>query len=733
MKFAHRGDHRSPKSGESLLGIKAFRRMWGAIGISSFGDWLGLLAMMGLAQQLTKSGSVEGQAAAISGVLIVRLLPDLILAPIAGSIADKFDRRKTVIVGECAAGLLYLMIALTYDITTMYVGQFLIEAIGLITMASKNTLWMSSVPREKIGPGQQVLMFTIYGSFPLAAGFYAVLSWFHSFFVEAADAPELAEAKFVVLAALFADAATYFFSAWVIFWSRSLLPGHASGRQEQQGSIIRLMGEGIRFVFANPTVRALFIGVIGAFAAAGITAGVALTYVNSLDAGFAGYGILLGTAFTGLAVGMLSGPRVLPAVSRKRIFGISIAIAGGFLMGMGLAATFVLGVMLSLGVGFFAGMAWILGYTMIGQEVEEHIRGRTFAFVVSSGRIMLLITLAVGPVLAGVLGNREIHLGDAVYAFSGSALTLLAAGALALLVGAYAGRTVTNRPLGVRWLVGRIVPRRDVFRATNRGMFVVVEGPDRALVAEQSRRLAAKLTADGLPVLLTGEPTDSGVGHRIADIMDRVAADDPSASDVLPSTAVFLAAADRAEHVDKVIRPALAEGKVVISSGYVDTTLAYFGALSEIDSEEIIRLSEWGNEGLRPDLTVILDTPYDPAEPLGRVRAAFLERRDAVVRGYVVVDAGTTGSGAETAGSGAETAGSDAETAGIRANEPPAVEPPALEGGEPGPAERLPADGGDAAHRVHPDLLRHVRAAVHVRRDLLRPVEPAASTGTDPH
>ncbi|MFV0533375.1 MAG: bifunctional MFS transporter/dTMP kinase [Cumulibacter sp.] len=667
MKFARRdgGTPKPQKSGDTLLGIKAFRRMWAAIGLSSFGDWLGLLAMMGLAQQLTKSGSVEGQAAAISGVLIVRLLPDLILAPIAGSIADKFDRRKTVILGEILAGALYVMIALTYDIKTMYVGQFAIEAIGLITMASKNTLWMSSVPRQKIAPGQQVLMFSIYGSFPLAAGFYAILSWFHSFFVDAASSPGLTEAKFVVIAALFVDAATYFTSAAIIFWSRRLLPGHAASEQDRKDSIIKLMGEGVKFVFSNPTVRALFIGVIGAFAAAGITAGVALTYVNSLDAGFAGYGILLGVAFTGLAAGMVSGPRVLPAVSRKRIFGVSIAIAGGFLMGMGLAPTFVLGVVFSSGVGFFAGIAWILGYTMIGQEVEEHIRGRTFSFVVSSGRIMLMITLALGPLLAGLFGDRVVQIGDVVYIFSGSALTLLAAGVMAMLVGAYAGRNVTNRPLGVRWLMSRMKPRRDVFAENQLGMFVVVEGADRARVTEQARLLAAQLTDDGFPVVLTGEPTESPVGRRLGALMDRIAAAEPGADDVLPSTAVFLAAADRSEHVEKVVRPALAEGRVVISAGYIDTTVAYFGATSETDNEEILRLSNWGTQSLRPDLTVILDEDVDPATDMGVVRAAFLERREAVVRGYVVVRS---------------------------------------------------SEGED----LDPDLLRQVRVALHVRRDLIR-------------
>lgn len=634
-------DHRSraarPRQG--VIHLQSFRRMWAAIGVSSFGDWLGLLAMMGLAQQLTREGSIEGQAAAISGVLIVRLLPDLILAPIAGTIADKFDRRKTVIVGEVTAGLLYLMIALTWDIRTMYVGQFVIEALGLITMASKNTLWMSAVPREKIGSGQQILMFSIYGSFPLAAGLYAVLSWFHSFFVDATDAAIVPEQRFVVLAALFLDAGTYFFSAFIVWWSRSLLKAHAAGESQQHEGIVKLIGEGVKFVFSNPTVRGLYIGVIGAFAAAGITAGVALTYVNSLNAGFAGYGILLGTAFTGLALGMIAGPKVLPAVARKRIFGLSIAIAGGFLMGMGVAGDFVLGLVMSFFVGLFAGIAWILGYTMIGQEVDEHIRGRTFAFVVSSGRIMLMLTLAIGPVLSGLLGSHEVIIGGASFEFSGPGLTLLIAGLVALLIGVYAGRaTAPERTLGFRWLVQRMAPRgRALQEAARLGVFIVVEGADRTRVADQARHLAARLTSNGLPVTLTGEPTDSGVGHRISKLMDQVAAGAQSCPDVLPSTAVFLAAADRAEHVDKVIRPALNSGQVVVCSGFVDTTIAFFGAMSEVDSEEIIRLSEWGNEGLVPDLTIVLDEDYETDEPAAAIRDAFLARRDATVRGYAVV------------------------------------------------------------------------------------------------
>ena len=641
MAQAHvRRGGRHERSLVALVKIRPFRRMWASIGISSFGDWIGLLAMMTLAQQLTKASSGATQAAAVSGVLIVRLAPDLIFAPIAGAIADRFDRRRTVIIGEITAALLYVAIAVTYDIRTMYVGQFLIEAIGLITMASKQTLWMSTVPKEKIPIGNQLLMFTIYGSFPIAAVVFTTLATLHSFFIPPSEIPAMAEQKFVVLAALFLDAATYFVSAAIIFLSRSDLPARVAGRDQQPDSIVKVIGEGIKFVFSNRVVRALYVGVIGAFAAAGITAGIALTYVNSLDAGFAGYGILLGTAFTGLAIGMLIGPRVLPSLSRKRIFGLSIAIAGAFLIGMGLARDFILGVVLSFGVGFFAGMAWILGYTMIGQEVAEHIRGRTFSFVVSSARIMLMLTLGLGPALSAFLGGHEFTMGGVTFIFTGPGLTLVLAGVVAMLIGLYAGRSVgPMRALGLRWFIDRI-SGEDVFAMNNAGgLFIVLESADRRLAAEQAKALSARLSADGYPVVLTGEPTDSGVGARISELLDHIARGDGETGGVLPSTAVFLAAADRAEHVDKLIRPALDDGKIVVSSGYVDTTLAFFSHASEVDTEEIVRLSDWGNEGLYPDLTLILDVDVAEDEPLGQVRQSLLDRREAMVRGYRVVPA----------------------------------------------------------------------------------------------
>jgi dTMP kinase len=105
-------------------------------------------------------------------------------------------------------------------------------------------------------------------------------------------------------------------------------------------------------------------------------------------------------------------------------------------------------------------------------------------------------------------------------------------------------------------------------------------------------------------------------------------------------TAALLAAADRAEHVATVIRPALAAEQVVISAHYVDASMAFHGAGQGLDADRILRTSMWATRGLLPDLTVVVDAPVTEApadaDPAA-VRRAFLGRAEAAPDRYVVV------------------------------------------------------------------------------------------------
>ena len=605
---------RRPRRENALLilaRIPVVRRMWAAITFSSFGDWLGLLANTALAQQLTHHQSESTQGAAIGGVLLVRLAPDLFFGPIAAAFADKLDRRKTVIIGDLAAGLLYASIAIGYNLVWLYIAQFVIEAVGLFTQPAKQVIQVAIVPKRLLSTANQISLFSVYGTVPIAAGTFALLSAANRLIsghhLQTSNGVDVA-----IVIALLLNTVSFVVSATTVFLSRNSIPVVPAAREQQQG-IFTLLNEGVAFVREQPLIRGLYVGIIGAFAAGGLTAGVAQLWVRTLSAGTAGYAIMFGTVFTGLAVGMLVGPWVLRGYTRSRVFGLAIGGAGVTLVVMSFVRDFILAAFLAGLVGLFAGMAWIIGYTLIGQEVEDRMRGRIFAFVLSSVRMMLLLTIAVGPVIAGALGSHAISVGDeSKLRFSGPGLTLLIGGIIALLVSYYAASRATQTNLRLREIVRRRVMRTGERRRTeHRGLFVTVDGSDVAATAQYAELLRAAIHENGLVPLCTGEPTDTPVGRRVTELMR-----EPDA-DVEPETAALLSAADRAQHVATTIRPALERGEVVICDRYLLTSLAVHGGGRDVDVDRIRSINAWSTRELLPDLTLVVVPEEGAEDPVG--------------------------------------------------------------------------------------------------------------------
>jgi dTMP kinase len=317
-------------------------------------------------------------------------------------------------------------------------------------------------------------------------------------------------------------------------------------------------------------------------------------------------------------------------------------------------------------VGLCAGVSWIIGYTLIGFEVEDRLRGRVFAFVISSVRVVLLLAVAVGPGLAGLLGTHDVRLGDLVLTLTGPGLTLLVGGGIALLVSAYATRQVVpaRSRTRVRDVLRLLWGRSDLFSASSSGigLFVVVEGADRELTRRYTADLARVLRDCGCPVEVTAEPSDTRLGRQVRDLLfpaapgsgtgvprPRPAVDD-TGRPLTAHTAALLAAADRAQHVATVIRPALEANRVVVDTHYVDTSIAFHGAGQGLDGDRILRTSLWSTHGLLPDLTVVVDSPVTSA-PAGAdaeaVRRAFLALAEAAPDRYVVVPGELLDTGAD--------------------------------------------------------------------------------------
>jgi dTMP kinase len=142
---------------------------------------------------------------------------------------------------------------------------------------------------------------------------------------------------------------------------------------------------------------------------------------------------------------------------------------------------------------------------------------------------------------------------------------------------------------------------------SEQGLFVVFEGGDGVGKSTQVRLLCDWLTETRQPFVRTFEPGDSLAGRQIRQLVL-----DPATGELAPKAETLLYAADKAHHLQAVVRPALARGEVVVCDRYVDTMLAYQGAGRKLDLAEVEQVARWATDDLRPNLTVLLDG--DPAE-----------------------------------------------------------------------------------------------------------------------
>ena len=139
-----------------------------------------------------------------------------------------------------------------------------------------------------------------------------------------------------------------------------------------------------------------------------------------------------------------------------------------------------------------------------------------------------------------------------------------------------------------------------------KGLFITLEGPEGAGKSTNLRVLAQALANAGCDPLLTREPGGTPVAERIRDVL-LSHHDEPMCADA----ELLLMFAARAQHLNALIKPALAAGRVVISDRFTDATYAYQGGGRGIAHERIATLETWVQGDLRPDLTLIFDVPVD--------------------------------------------------------------------------------------------------------------------------
>jgi dTMP kinase len=613
---------------------------------SSFGDWLGLLASTALAQQLA-GGDYAKANFAIAGVFIVRLLPAVILGPFAGVIADRFDRRKLMVFCDVIRFALYASIPIVGSYFWLYTATILVEIVTLFWSPAKEASVPNLVPKHKLESANQVSLLASYGTAPIAAIVFSLLAIFSGAINSALGNETPASAADI---ALYINALSFLYCAYIVWKLREIPPGAATTAASP--GIGTSLLEGFQVIKGSKIIRGVVIGMLGAFFAAGAVIGLARTFVDDLQAGEAAYGVLFGAVFTGLALGISFGPKVFAQFSRRRLFGASLAISSFLLVVLSLVLNLVLAIFIVVLLGAFAGISWVTGFTMLGMEVADEVRGRTFAYVQSLVRISLVLVLAIAPLVAAAIGKHTFSFRTTSVTYNGAAFTMFAAGLIGMAVGIISYRQMRDRPNVSLWSDVLSALRGDLGAITGNittGLFISFEGGEGAGKSTQTKLLKEWLEKQGEKVVLTREPGGTTLGNQIRQILL-----DNNTGVISPRSEALMYAADRAHHVYSVIRPALDRGDVVITDRYIDSSIAYQGAGRVLLPSEVSRISRWATESLTPSLTIILDLPAEiglgrlhttdrlESEPLNfheRVRQEYLNMAQIDPERYLVVDA----------------------------------------------------------------------------------------------
>ncbi|MGW0841021.1 dTMP kinase [Streptomyces sp. NPDC002787] len=663
----------------ALLRRPQLKRLWSAQLVGGVGDVLALFVLVLLTFQTAIAegsfgGGYRGVALTVAAVFGTRALATLLfgavlLGPLTSLTSQEgpLDRRWTMVGADGLRVLLLIVAPLWIDWTPDNALAVLLVTVFVVGVAER--FW--TVCRESAAPAllpapplegatvrplpdhmdalRRLALRTGFVAVPLAAAVLVVAALLNNLLGAGIDwfGQHQAALASYVAAGLFAASLSL-----VTFLE---LPKTRTPRARSPLEGLRRPKTGTGVDKGRTGAIPLLVPACGAVAGAVAAAvAVAVLHAKDLGGGPVLFGLLVAALTGGVVVGIRRGPSVLPSLSRRRLLALAIAFTGVALLAAGLTPD-VTSVVLILGLaGAGAGIAANTGHTLLDQEAEDSRRARTTEHLHAVVRVFVALAALVAPLVAAVIGPHRLESGKFVFAHGGAAFTLMLVGALLLPVAALVLAKVDDRsgvPLR-QDLRDALLGGDDPEQApADTGFFIAMEGGDGAGKSTQVEALAEWIRAKGHEVVVTREPGATPVGKRLRSILL-----DVSSAGLSHRAEALLYAADRAEHVDTVVRPALERGAVVISDRYIDSSVAYQGAGRDLSPTEIARISRWATDGLVPHLTVLLDVSpetarerfteapdrleSEPAEFHERVRAGFLTLAAADAGRYLVVDAG---------------------------------------------------------------------------------------------
>lgn len=434
------------RSSLRLFHSHAFFRLWLAQVVSAFGDWVGFFAIAVLAARVGKSSP----EAALSLVLSARLIPGFFLAPVAGVLLDRWDRKRVMVACDVGRGLVFAMLPFVDTVAGLFFASLLLEILTLLWGPAKDASVPNLVKPAYLPTANSLSLVAAYGTFPIAALAFSLLA-------EAAkqlgriDVLSTLEVNQESLA-IYANVGTFFLSALMI----ATLP--LSGRSRERrpidaGRAFTELAEGYRFITAHPRVRSVMLGLATGLFGGGMLVPLGPLFVKeALGAGSAGFGALMTALGFGVALGIAGLSVVQRHLPHERIFVLAIIGAGAFTVAGASAGDMRWATIFVALLGLCAGAVYVLGFTIIQTSVDDSLRGRTFATLYTLVRLCLLLAFVLAPVLSKLFGSisqtlfdGSVSLGALSVDLPGSRLTLWFGGFVIVVAGGLSALALRSR------------------------------------------------------------------------------------------------------------------------------------------------------------------------------------------------------------------------------------------------------------------------------------------------
>ena len=438
-----------------LFGSRSFFRLWVAQVVSSLGDWLGLVAVISIAARV--GGSSD---AAVGVVMSARIIPGFFLASVGGVLVDRWDRKRVMVVCDVGRGLVFASLPFIKTVWGLFLVSLLLEILTLMWSPAKEASVPNLVATEQLTTANSLSLVAAYGTFPVGSALFAALAKVADL-IGSNTSFEFLHVSQETLA-IFFNVGTFFLSALLISSIRFPRQGREARDPIDLGRAFTEIKEGWHLIGTSPVVRAVMFGLATGLMGGGMVVPLGPSFSKQvLHGGAAGFGLLLTALGMGVAVGVISLSAVQKRLPREQIFPMAILGAGACMFAAACMSSLAPAMAFVAGMGVSAGAGYVVGFTILQENVEDELRGRIFAALYTLVRLCLIVALTLAPLLSGLLNrlstswfNQQINVGGFSVGLPGGRLTLWLGSIIILVAGVLARRAMRahqrERPAAAR-------------------------------------------------------------------------------------------------------------------------------------------------------------------------------------------------------------------------------------------------------------------------------------------